>query len=100
MMPYESGDGGALRPPGRVGFEHRVENDQQLAHGGDDRDFGRFTGGAQPAIEAAQQRVAANRGQGGPVQRTAPFGAAPEHRPAPPPPTPFMSPPATPPHPP
>src|SRR5260370_20396017 len=90
MMPYESGEDGAWRPPGRVGFEHRVEDDQQLAHGCDDRDLGRFAGRPQAPIKAAQHWVTANRGEGGHVQRTAHLGAAAEDRTVPAPSTALM----------
>jgi hypothetical protein len=42
------------------GFEHGVEDEQQLAHGGGERDLGRLAVAPQAPIELGEHRVAAH----------------------------------------
>src|SRR5882672_5653170 len=66
--PYgRSCDGGGAR--GRVPHltprEHRVEDDNQFAHAGDQRDFGLFALSAQPFVIGHDNRIVAGRGAEG-----------------------------------
>jgi hypothetical protein len=54
--------------PRRVGFHHRVEDREELAHSCRHRDFLGFPSRAQPLIEGVDDRVTARRGLRGPVQ--------------------------------
>jgi hypothetical protein len=66
--------------PGSVGFENRVEDDQQLAHGGGERQLAWFTGVEQALIEGFEYGVVVNRNQGRHVQHGAHLAApAPHH---------------------
>ena len=47
--------GGTWRPPDSFRFEHRVENEEQLVHRGDQRHFGRFAEVAKRKIGQYQQ---------------------------------------------
>jgi hypothetical protein len=48
--------------------QHCVEDDEELAHGGDDSDLCRLTGGAEPMIGFGEGQVAADRDQDGHVE--------------------------------
>lgn len=50
---------------------HRIENGQQLAHRGDQRDLGCFAGSPQSLVELPDDRIPARRHQGGHLQRGA-----------------------------
>src|SRR5215469_5852995 len=49
-------------PPDAAGLEHGVENEQQLAHHGDQRHFGGFTGRSQAQVKRLEHWVAEQRG--------------------------------------
>ena len=51
----------AWRPPGGALFEHRVEDGEQFAHGGGERELLRFAGGQQALVEGLQDGVVTNR---------------------------------------
>jgi hypothetical protein len=50
--------------PGRVTFEHDIEESEQLVYGGNQGDFCRFIAIVQALIESTQCRLMTNRGQG------------------------------------
>jgi hypothetical protein len=51
-------------------FEHGVEDSEQLAHGGNQRDFGRFTALTQALIKSTQCRLMTDRGEGRHIERS------------------------------
>src|SRR6266404_3737569 len=55
--------------PGFAVAQHGVENGEQLAHGGDEGEAGRFAGVAQMAIEGLEHRVVLDGDQAGHVER-------------------------------
>jgi hypothetical protein len=56
-------------PRGAAGFEHGVENEQQLAHHGYQRHFGWFTSRAQAQVKRLEHWIAPHRGNRGHIQR-------------------------------
>jgi hypothetical protein len=52
-------------------FDHSVENREDFAHRRDERDLGRFAGGAQPLIEGANDRVVPRGDERGHVEAVA-----------------------------
>src|SRR5262245_13565912 len=63
-------------PPSAAGFEHGVENEQQLAHHGDQRDFAWFTRRAQAQVKRLEHWIAPHRGNRRHIQGSAQPGAA------------------------
>ena len=55
---------GAWWPPWHFGFKHGIEEGDELAHDGDQRDLDRLAGRAQARVIGAQHRIAAHRGDG------------------------------------
>ncbi len=53
-------------------FEDRIEDDQQLAHAGDQGHLLRFAGGAQALIEGPDDRIEAGGDEGPHVQQSPP----------------------------
>ena len=53
-----------IRIPGKIVFEHRIEDHEQLSHAGGEHDLERFAGGLEPGGEVADERIAASGGQG------------------------------------
>jgi len=68
------------RIPGRVMFEHGIEDSEQLAHGGNQRDLGRFTALAQALVKSTQCRLMTDCGQGRHIERGTHLRAAAEDR--------------------
>lgn len=66
--------------PGRVMFEYGIEDSEQLAHGGNQRDCGRFTALAQALVKSMQCRLMTDRGQGRHIERGTHLRAAAEDR--------------------
>src|SRR5712664_3528054 len=56
--------------------KHGIENNEELAHTGDERGLGVFTVGAQPQIESSDGGIAANSRHGCHIQHPADLGAA------------------------
>jgi hypothetical protein len=61
-------------------FEHGIEDSEQLAHGGNQRDFGRFTALAQTLVKSTQCRLMTDRGQGRHIERSTHLRATAEDR--------------------
>src|SRR6266404_1002066 len=55
--------------PGFAVAQHGVEDGQQLAHGGDESETGRFAGVAQTAVEGLERRVVLDGDQASHVER-------------------------------
>ncbi len=65
---------GAWWPPVSLGFEHHVEDGEQLAHRGDQRHLGWLARGAQPQVEGPQHWIAAHCADRGDVLELTRFG--------------------------
>src|SRR6478672_585069 len=57
--------------PFRLMLDHRVDNREQLSHGRHQRNLGRFTGVAEPAIKRAKDGVMPSPGDGRHVEHGA-----------------------------
>ena len=60
-------------------FKHGIEDHEELAHGGGERELGRFTGATQTPVKGLEGRVEAHRGEGRHVERHKRTGARPPH---------------------
>jgi len=52
-----------------MAFKHRIENEQQAAHGRDQCDLGRFTASPQALIKGFEHWIAAHCGHRGDVEQ-------------------------------
>ena len=52
-------------------FKHGIEDHEELAHGGGERELGRLTGATQTPVKGLEGRVEAHRGEGRHVERRA-----------------------------
>ena len=61
-------------------FKHGIEDHEELALGGGERELGRLTGATQTPVKGLEGRVEAHRGEGRHVERRAHRRAPAPHR--------------------